>query len=128
MIGWGWRGAGSPRRRPAGPGRCCLIAARLWELRQSDSPYIDVTVPSRNGQKGTTGHSRPPDRAASAGWGDGAARHSGHDPARTLLDLTDVLERQALKRVITEADRSVRGRPRAARHRTTANRAPHRGL
>jgi hypothetical protein len=78
-------------------------AAALWELRQSSSALIDVSVASRNGRK------RPGIRV----------HRSGRLPptevtvregipvttvARTLLDLADVLDRQALKRAITQAE------------------------
>jgi hypothetical protein len=79
-------------------------AAALWELRQSSSAYIEVTVPSRNGrrrQRGIrihrTGRLRPDEVTLRHGIPVTTV-------ARTLLDLADVLERQALKRVITEAE------------------------
>jgi hypothetical protein len=79
-------------------------AAALWELRQSSSAYIDVTVPSRNGrrrQRGIrvhrTGRLRPEEVTVRHGIPVTTV-------ARTLLDLADVLERQALRRVITEAE------------------------
>jgi very-short-patch-repair endonuclease len=79
-------------------------AAALWELRQSNSAYIDVTVPSRNGRRGQrgirlhrTGRLRPDELAVRNGIPVTTV-------ARTLLDLADILEGQALRRVITEAD------------------------
>jgi very-short-patch-repair endonuclease len=79
-------------------------AAALWELRQSNSAYIDVTVPSLNGRrrkKGIRVH-----RSGRLGPEDVTVRHGipVTTVARTLLDLADVIERQALKRVITEAE------------------------
>ena len=79
--------------------------AQLWELRQSNSAFIDVTVPSQK-------------RAHAGGPGFGfiglgrlapdevTVRHGipVTTVARTLLDLADVLDKQALKRVITEAE------------------------
>jgi hypothetical protein len=79
-------------------------AAVLLDLRQSNSAYIDVTVPSRNGRKRQPGirlHRSgrlPPDEVTVK---DGIPVTT---VARTLLDLADVLQRQALKRVITEAE------------------------
>ena len=78
-------------------------AAALWELRQSNSPYIDVTVPSQNGRKraGIRIH-----RSARLRPDEVTVRHGipVTTVARTLLDLADVLDKQALKRVITEAE------------------------
>lgn len=78
-------------------------AAALWELRQSNSAYIDVVVPSQNGRR------RPGIRVHRSGRlrpEDVTVRHGipVTTVARTLLDLADVLTRQALKRVITEAE------------------------
>jgi very-short-patch-repair endonuclease len=79
-------------------------AAQLWDLRQSQSGLIDVTVPSRNGrrpQEGIRLH-----RTARLRPGEVTVRHGipVTTVARTLLDLADVLDRQALKRAITEAE------------------------
>jgi very-short-patch-repair endonuclease len=79
-------------------------AAALWELRQSASAVIDVTVRSRNGrraQRGIRVH-----RTGRLPRDEVTVRHGipVTTVARTLLDLADVLERQALKRVITEAE------------------------
>jgi Transcriptional regulator, AbiEi antitoxin/Protein of unknown function (DUF559) len=79
-------------------------AAQLWQLRQSNSAYIEVTVPSLNGrrkQQGIRIH-----RSGRLGPEDVTVRHGipVTTLARTLLDLADVLDRQALKRVITEAE------------------------
>jgi len=79
-------------------------AAQLWELRQSNSAYIEVTVPSLNGrraQRGIRVH-----RSGRLRRSDVTARHGipVTTVARTLLDLADVLERQALKRAVTEAE------------------------
>jgi len=79
-------------------------AGVLWDLRQSNSAYIDVTVPSRNGRKRQagirvhrSGRLRPDEVTVRNGIPVTTV-------ARTLLDLADVLEIQALKRVITEAE------------------------
>jgi very-short-patch-repair endonuclease len=79
-------------------------AAALWGLRQSHSALIDVTVPSRNGRRAQrgirlhrTGRLRPDEVTVRHGIPVTTV-------ARTLLDLADVLDRQALKRVITEAE------------------------
>ncbi len=78
-------------------------AAALWDLRQSNSAYIDVIVPSQNGRKraGIRVHRSSrlqPDEVTAR---DGIPVTT---VARTLLDLADVLERQALRRVISEAE------------------------
>jgi putative AbiEi antitoxin of type IV toxin-antitoxin system len=77
-------------------------AAALWELRQSQSAFIDVTVPSRNGRRAQrgicvhrTGRLRPDEVTVRHGIPVTTV-------ARTLLDLADVLDKQALRRVITE--------------------------
>jgi very-short-patch-repair endonuclease len=83
-------------------------AAHLWELRQSNSGLIDVTVPSRNGRmrrKGIRVH-----RSGRLG-ADEVTEKDGipvTTVARTLLDLADVLPTQALRRAVTEAE--YRGR------------------
>ena len=78
-------------------------AAALWELRQSNSAYIDVIVPSQSGRRraGLRIH-----RSARLRPEEVTVRHGipVTTVARTLLDLADVLERQALKRVITQAE------------------------
>jgi very-short-patch-repair endonuclease len=78
-------------------------AAVMWDLRQSNSAVIDVTVPSQNGRRrpGIRIHRSARLRA------DEVIRRQAipvTTVARTLLDLADVLERQALRRVITEAE------------------------
>jgi putative AbiEi antitoxin of type IV toxin-antitoxin system/uncharacterized protein DUF559 len=79
-------------------------AAALWELRKSNSVYIDVTVPSRNGRvrrRGIRVH-----RSGRLVVEEVTIRHGipVTTVARTLLDLADVLDRQTLSRVITEAE------------------------
>ena len=79
-------------------------AAQLWELRQSNSAYIDVTVPSLNGRRKREGiriHRSGRLRPGELTVRDGVPVTT---VARTLLDLADVLDKQALKRVITEAE------------------------
>ena len=79
-------------------------AAVLLDLRQNNSAYIDVTVPSRNGRKRQagirvhrSGGLRPDEVTVKNGIPVTTV-------ARTLLDLADVLDGQALRRVITEAE------------------------
>ena len=79
-------------------------AAQLWELRQSNSGLVDVTVPSQNGRvrrKGLRVH-----RSGRLGADEVAQRLQipVTTVARTLLDLADVLPAQALKRAVTEAE------------------------
>ena len=83
-------------------------AAQLWELRQSNSGLIDVTVPSRNGRvkrRGIRVH-----RSGRLGADEVTERLQipVTTVARTLLDLADVLPAQALRRAVTEAE--YRGR------------------
>jgi predicted transcriptional regulator of viral defense system len=79
-------------------------AAQLWEIRQSSASVIDVTVPSQNGRirrRGIRVH-RSGRLAA-----EEVTRRSGipvTTVARTLLDLADVLGKQALRRAVTEAE------------------------
>ncbi len=78
--------------------------AHLWELRQSSSALIDVTVPSQNGRIQRAGirihRSRrlPPEEVT--------VRHGipVTTVERTLLDLADVLDMQGLRRAVTEAE------------------------
>ena len=82
-------------------------AAALWELRPCNSALIDVTVPSQNGRR------RPGIRVHRSGRlaAGGVTERSGvpvTTVARTLLDLADILDRQALRRAVTEAE--YRGR------------------
>jgi hypothetical protein len=79
-------------------------AARLWELRQSNSALIDVTVPSRAGRirrQGLRVH-----RSGRLAAEEVTVRHGIRvtTVARTLLDLADVLDTQALRRAVTEAE------------------------
>ena len=79
-------------------------AAQLWELRQSNAALIDVTVPSQNGRM-----RRPGIRVHRSGRlapEEVTTRHGipVTTVARTLLDLADVLDRQALRRAVTEAE------------------------
>jgi Transcriptional regulator, AbiEi antitoxin/Protein of unknown function (DUF559) len=78
-------------------------AAALWELRRSNSALIDVIVPSQNGRRrsGIRIH-----RSSRLRRDEVTVRHGipVTTVARTLLDLADVLDRQALKRAITEAE------------------------
>jgi putative AbiEi antitoxin of type IV toxin-antitoxin system/uncharacterized protein DUF559 len=79
-------------------------AAQLWELRQSRSAVIELTVPSRNGRMKRAGvrvhrTGRLPAEEVTVRGGIPVTT-----VARTLLDLADVLDRQALKRAITQAE------------------------
>jgi very-short-patch-repair endonuclease len=81
-----------------------LDAAAHWELRQSSSGLIHVTVPSYNGRRAPKGiriH-----RSGRLGPTE-VTVHEGIPVTtipRTLLDLADILSPQALKRAIDEAD------------------------
>lgn len=79
-------------------------AAALWELRQSSSAAIEVTVPSLNGRRGQRGirvH-----RSGRLGPDEVTVRDGipVTTVARTLLDLADVVPKQALRRAVTEAE------------------------
>jgi predicted transcriptional regulator of viral defense system len=79
-------------------------AAQLCELRQSNSALIDVTVPSRNGRirrRGIRLHRsrRLPPEEVTVRSGIPVTTVE-----RTLLDLADVLDMQALRRAVTEAE------------------------
>jgi Protein of unknown function (DUF559) len=79
-------------------------AAQLWELRQSYSGLIDVTVPSQNGRIRRTGIRVHRSGRISP---EEVTERSGipvTTVARTLLDLADVLAPQALRRAVTEAE------------------------
>jgi predicted transcriptional regulator of viral defense system len=94
----------------SGPGAALShrSAAQLWELRQNNSALVDVTVPSQNGRLKRAGI-----RAHRSGRLAAEEVTECHGipvttVARTLLDLADVLDREALRRAITEAE--YRGR------------------
>jgi Transcriptional regulator, AbiEi antitoxin/Protein of unknown function (DUF559) len=79
-------------------------AGALCELRQSNSAFIDVTVPSRNGRirragirVHRSGRLAPEEVTVRSGIPVTTV-------ARTLLDLADVIDHQALRRAITEAE------------------------
>jgi Transcriptional regulator, AbiEi antitoxin/Protein of unknown function (DUF559) len=79
-------------------------ASQLWELRQSNSGLIDVTVPSQNGRIRRDGVRVHRSGRISP---EEVSERSGipvTTVARTLLDLADVLAPQALRRAITEAE------------------------
>ena len=126
---------GHPRPTGSGPYLAAVIAcgeaavashrsaAALWCIRPSASARIDVTVPARGARKRTDGirlHRSPlrPDEITVV---DGVAVTT---PARTLVDLADVLPRRALERCFDEAEYlrldctgllPVRGRPGSGR-------------
>ena len=79
-------------------------AAQLWELRQSNSALVDVTVPSRNGRVRRAGirvHRSGRLAVEEISTKDGIPVTT---VARTLPDLADVLPQQALRRAVTEAE------------------------
>jgi hypothetical protein len=78
--------------------------AALWEIRQSNSALVDVTVPTRAGRirrEGIrihrSGRLAPEEVTIRSGIPVTTV-------ARTLLDLADVLDPQALRRAVTEAE------------------------
>ena len=78
--------------------------AQLWELRQSNSGLIDVTVPSQNGRirrRGIRVH-----RSGRLAPEEVTVRRGipVTTVERTLLDLADVLDMQGLRRAVTEAE------------------------
>jgi Transcriptional regulator, AbiEi antitoxin/Protein of unknown function (DUF559) len=78
-------------------------AAALWRIRQRGSGLVDVTVPSQNGRRrpGIRLHRSARLRSEEVTARDGIPVTT---VARTLLDLADVLQRQALKRAVTETE------------------------
>jgi putative AbiEi antitoxin of type IV toxin-antitoxin system/uncharacterized protein DUF559 len=79
-------------------------AGSLWEVRQSSAGLTDVTVPSRNGRIRRAGIRIHRSGRLSP---DEVTERRGIPVttlARTLLDLADVVQPQALKRAITEAE------------------------
>lgn len=89
-----------------GPGAVLshVSAAELWSIRGSASGVIDVTVPSRAGRirrKGIRTHRSGRLRSADVTVKGGIRATT---VARTLLDLADVLNNQALKRAIDESE------------------------
>lgn len=79
-------------------------AAELWNIRGNASSVVDVTVPSQNGRvrrKGIRTH-----RSGRLGPADVTIKDGipVTTVARTLLDLADVLNHQALKRAIDESE------------------------
>jgi very-short-patch-repair endonuclease len=79
-------------------------AAALWEIRGSAATVIDVTVPSRAGRLRRSGiriHRSGRLRAEDVTTNNGIPVTT---VARTLLDLADVLPKQALKRAIDESE------------------------
>jgi hypothetical protein len=82
-----------------------LAAAQLWEIRQSSVAVTDVTVPSQNGRavrrRGIRVH-----RSGRLANEEVTVRRGipVTTVARTLLDLADVIDDQALRRTVTEAE------------------------
>jgi hypothetical protein len=89
-----------------GPGAALSYrsAGQLCEFRQSNSALIDVTVPSRNGRIRRAGirihrSGRLPPEEVTVRRGIPVTTVE-----RTLLDLADVLDKQGLRRAVTEAE------------------------
>jgi hypothetical protein len=79
-------------------------AAQLWGIRQTNSALVDVTVPTQNGRIRRAGiriHRSGRLAPEEITERDGIPVTT---VARTLLDLADVLDPQALRRAITEAE------------------------
>ena len=79
-------------------------AARLWELGRYDSALIDVTVPSQNGRRSMRGVRVHRSRRLAAAEVTTRGGIPVTTVERTLLDLADVLPKQALRRAVTEAE------------------------
>jgi len=89
-----------------GPGAALshTSGAGLWEMRASGGGVIDVTVPSRAGRIRRTGirvHRSGRLSPEEVTEKDGIPVTT---PARTLLDLSDVLDIQGVRRAVTEAE------------------------
>jgi predicted transcriptional regulator of viral defense system len=96
-------------------------AAALWGFRASAASVIDVTVPSRAGRArraGITIHRTGALSASEVTLRDGI---SVTTPARTLLDLAEVVPRRSLERAIEEAERLRLFDLRALEHVLRAN-------
>ena len=78
--------------------------AALWGMRTSGSGVIDVTVPSRAGRIRREGIRIHRSRRLTAGEVTVKDGIPVTTAARTLLDLGDVIDLQALRRAITEAE------------------------
>jgi predicted transcriptional regulator of viral defense system len=79
-------------------------AAALWSIRGSAATVIDVTVPSRAGRLSRSGirvHRSRRLGSQDVTTNDGIAVTT---VARTLVDLADVLPKQALKRALDESE------------------------
>src|SRR5919108_852816 len=79
-------------------------AAQLWGIRQTNSALVDVTVPTQNGRIRRAGiriHRSGRLAPEEITERDGIPSTT---VARTLLDLADVVDPQALRRAITEAE------------------------
>ena len=79
-------------------------AADLWGLRRSDAPHTEITVPTRAGRRrrpGITIHrsSLAPFETATTTQGIPTTT-----PARTLLDLAEVVPRRALEKAADQAE------------------------
>jgi hypothetical protein len=96
---------GSPPFSRAAPERFCRTqAAALWSIRGSAATVIDVTAPSRAGRlsrRGIRVHRSRRLGSQDVTTNDGIAVTT---VARTLVDLADVLPKQALKRALDESE------------------------
>ena len=107
-----WAGRASRRMAASSP-RCCAAApgaalshasaAVLWALAKERGPRIDVTVPSGGGAPAPRRARRS--TARSSPRSEVTDRHGipVTTPARTLLDLADVLTARRLERALDEA-------------------------
>ena len=80
-------------------------AAALWGLWRP-SPLLDVTVPRGDNRGGSRGHLRV-HRSTQLPYADVTRRHGipVTRPARTLLDVAEVVDRRPLERALDEAHR-----------------------
>lgn len=79
-------------------------AAALWEIRPSSAAAVHVTVPSQNGRARRRGLVIHRSRRLADQDVTVSSAIPVTTPARTLLDLADLLTDQPLKRAVDEAD------------------------
>jgi very-short-patch-repair endonuclease len=79
-------------------------AGSLWDIRASGATRIDVTIPQRGGRRERPGLRVHRSRRLGRHEVTLRRRIPVTTLARTLLDLADVLDAQALKRVVDEAE------------------------
>ena len=101
-------------------------AAALWNLRRTSRVTTDVTVPTRNGRRqrpGITVH-----RSSTLSLTDSVLTRHGISvttPARTLLDLADVVSPQAVEKAFAQAEILRLYDHRALERELTANPGRH---